>query len=125
MLYLLSPVTENPQAQVGICTVMVLVVLDVLVGFIGAIITKTVSSQKMRAGLLHKFSEIVVVILADVVDSALIGGFDIVDGTPVLLATCVYIAFMEISSILELAVKYNPQLKDLSIFSFVIKDDKQ
>lgn len=124
MLYLLSPVTENPQAQVGICTVMVLVVLDVLVGFIGAIITKTVSSQKMRSGLLHKFTELVVVVLADVVDSALIGGFDIVDGTPVLLATCVYIAFMEISSILELVAKYNPHLKDLSIFSFVTKDDK-
>ena len=115
----IRPVTDNPAAQVAIAAVLLLILLDIIAGFTGAAVTKTISSKKMREGLLHKFMELVLVVLADIIDGALLGGFDILGGNPLLIATCAYIAFMEVSSILEIVGKYNPDLADggvLSIF---------
>ena len=57
------------------------------------------------------------VVLADIIDGALLGGFDILGGNPLLVVTCAYIAFMEVSSILEIVGKYNPDLADGGILS--------
>lgn len=112
----IDPIASNPLAQVAIATVLLLIALDVLVGFTGAAITKTISSSKMRNGLLHKLMELAAVALADIVDGALLGGFDIVEGSPILVAVCAYLAVMEASSVLELIVKYNPDLSGSGIF---------
>lgn len=112
----IDPIAGNPLAQVAIATVLLLIALDVIVGFTGAAITKTISSSKMRNGLLHKLMELAAVALADIVDGALLGGFDIVDGSPILVAVCAYLAVMEASSVLELIVKYNPDLSGSGIF---------
>lgn len=113
----IRPVTDNPAAQVAIAAVLLLILLDIIAGFTGAAVTKTISSKKMREGLLHKFMEMVLVVLADIIDGALLGGFDILGGNPLLIATCAYIAFMEVSSILEIVGKYNPDLADGGILS--------
>lgn len=113
----IRPVTDNPAAQVAIAAVLLLILLDIIAGFTGAAVTKTISSKKMREGLLHKFMELVLVVLADIIDGALLGGFDILGGNPLLIATCAYIAFMEVSSILEIVGKYNPELAESGIFS--------
>lgn len=113
----IRPVTDNPAAQVAIAAVLLLILLDIIAGFTGAAVTKTISSKKMREGLLHKFMELVLVVLADIIDGALLGGFDILGGNPLLIATCAYIAFMEVSSILEIVGKYNPDLADGGILS--------
>ena len=112
----IDPVAGNPLAQVAIATVLLLIALDVIVGFTGAAITKTISSSKMRNGLLHKLMELAAIALADIVDGALLGGFDIVEGSPILVAVCAYLAVMEASSVLELIVKYNPDLSGSGIF---------
>lgn len=112
----IDPIASNPLAQVAIATVLLLIALDVIVGFTGAAITKTISSSKMRNGLLHKLMELAAVALADIVDGALLGGFDIVEGSPILVAVCAYLAVMEASSVLELIVKYNPDLSGSGIF---------
>lgn len=117
MQVFISPITDNPVAQVAIATVLLLIALDVVVGFTGAAITKTISSSKMRAGLLHKLMELAAVALADIVDGALLGGFDIVEGSPLLISVCAYIALMEVASVLELIAKYNPDLAGGGIFS--------
>lgn len=121
----LQPVAGNPMAQVAIATVLLLIALDVVVGFTGAAITKTISSSKMRSGLLHKLMELAAVALADIVDGALLGGFDIVDGSPLLVAVCAYIALMEVASVLELIARYNPDLAHAGVFGFVDKKDKE
>jgi len=112
----IDPIAGNPLAQVAIATVLLLIALDVIVGFTGAAITKTISSSKMRNGLLHKLMELAAIALADIVDGALLGGFDIVEGSPILVAVCAYLAVMEASSVLELIVKYNPDLSGSGIF---------
>lgn len=113
----LQPVTGNPAARVAIATVLLLIALDVVAGFTGAAITHQISSNKMREGILHKFTELVLVVLATVIDGALMGGFDILGGSPILLVTCGYIAVMEVSSILEIVGKYNPDLTDKGLLS--------
>lgn len=119
----IRPVTDNPAAQVAIAAVLLLILLDIVAGFTGAAVTKTISSKKMREGLLHKFMEMVLVVLADIIDGALLGGFDILGGNPLLIATCAYIAFMEVSSILEIVGKYNPDLADGGILSIFEKKE--
>lgn len=119
----IRPIADNPAAQVAIAAVLLLILLDVIAGFTGAAVTKTISSKKMREGLLHKFMELVLVVLADIIDGALLGGFDILGGNPLLIATCAYIAFMEVSSILEIVGKYNPDLADGGILSIFEKKE--
>lgn len=123
MQIFIEPVTSNPVAQVGIATVLLLIALDVIVGFSGAAITKTISSSKMRMGLLHKLMELAAMALATIVDGALLGGFDVIDGSPILVAVCAYLAIMEASSILELIAKYNPDLAGSGILRFFSKED--
>ena len=113
----IKPITDNPTAQVAVAAVLILIVLDVIAGFTGAAITHQISSKKMREGILHKFTELVLVVLATVIDGALMGGFDILGGSPILLVTCGYIAVMEVSSILEIVGKYNPELTDKGLLS--------
>lgn len=98
--------------QVAIVTVLLLVMLDLLVGIVGAWATRTFSSEKMRAGLLHKFMELSAVALSIILDGALIGGLDITI-QPIVVATCVYISIMETGSVLELIKLYNPDAEGL------------
>lgn len=113
----IRPITGNPTAQIAIAAVCILIVLDVITGFVGAAVTHQISSQKMREGALHKFTELVLVVLATIIDGALMGGFDVLGGDPVLLVTCGYIAVMEVSSVLELVAKYNPDIAESGIFA--------
>ena len=110
MSIFIRPIAEDATAQVAIVTVLLLILLDVVAGFTGAAVTKTISSKKMREGLLHKMMEVVLMALATVIDGALLGGFDILDGNPVLVVTCAYLAIMEVSSVLEIIGRYNPDL---------------
>ena len=125
MSIFLQPVTGNPAARVAIATVLLLIALDVVVGFTGAAITKTISSSKMRSGLLHKLMELAAVALADIVDGALLGGFDIMEGSPLLIGVCAYIALMEVSSVLELIGKYNPDMAGAGILSLFDHTEKE
>ena len=113
----IKPITGNPTAQIAIAAVCILIVLDVITGFVGAAVTHQISSKKMREGALHKFTELVLVALATIIDGALLGGFDVLGGSPILLVTCGYIAVMEVSSILEIVGKYNPDLTEKGLLS--------
>lgn len=123
MPYGLQPFFEplrNTHAQTAIWAVMFLILLDLAVGIIGAIMTRRFSSLKMRDGLLHKFMELAALVLAVIIDGALMGGLDVAV-QPVLVATCCYVIIMEIGSILELIKTYNPDAEGLVgwITSFV------
>lgn len=102
----------DPTAQVSIVGVCLLIMLDLLVGIVGAVMTKTFSSEKMRSGLLHKFTELSCIALGIILDGILIGGLNL-GFEPVLLATCTYVAIMELGSVLELIRKYNPDAEGI------------
>ena len=122
----IRPITENPTAQIAIMSVLILICLDFIAGFSGALLTKSVSSKRMREGILHKFMEIVLMALATVIDGALLGGFDILDGNPVLVVTCGYLALMEVISVLEIIGRYNPDIaEDNPILGLVQSKEKE
>lgn len=79
-------------------------VLDVLTGYIGAMVKKNVSSSKMRKGLLKKAIQVVVIAAAFLMQ----WGQTLVDiglKIPVLTITCLFMIWMEFTSILENADK--------------------
>ena len=85
------------------------IVLDFVTGMVKAFSTHTFSSTKMREGLWHKTSLVLVVILGILVDYAQ-GYLDLGISIPVATAVCTYISLMEISSILENVCKIYPDL---------------
>lgn len=86
-------------------------VMDILTGFIGAVINGNVSSAKMRVGLGHKIllcCLIAVAVMIELAGTHIAGlGFSGVSVTVV----CVYI-IMEVASILENVCAAYPELRD-------------
>lgn len=101
--------------------IFVLIVIDYVLGVIGAVISKTFSSSVMRQGLIHKFTYLVAIVIAEIIvllSGYLDLGFDFVD--TIVGLVCVWISLTEIGSILENIVKINPKLGEdgfLQIFS--------
>lgn len=101
--------------------IFALIVIDYVLGVIGAVINKTFSSSVMRQGLVNKFTYLVAIIIAEII--ALLSGyldlgFNFADAIVGLV--CVWISLTEIGSILENIVKINPKMGEdgfLKIFS--------
>ena len=74
---------------------LILVAGDVLCGWLQASINHTLDSTKMRTGLFRKFGEIVVLVIAYVVGSA------INQLSGIYVAVAIYISLMEAISIME------------------------
>lgn len=107
----LMPV-RDATSQTAIIAILLLIALDFVIGITGALATKTFSSEKMRAGLLHKFTEMGCIALAIILDGAFTANLELTI-QPVLIGTCLYLAAMETGSILELVKKYNPDAAGL------------
>ena len=96
------------------------IALDILVGLMKAGLVEGFSSQKMREGLGHKFTYIVALALAALIEWGSVYldfGFQLTVLQP---AVTVYIVLTEVGSILENIVAINPALSDnafLSIFT--------
>lgn len=115
----IQPVRDNPQAQVAICAVLLLIVLDILMGLINAVIHKEYSSTKMREGIAHKAVELLFVLLGIILDATIIAGIDLGFSAPILVCICIYIIVMEIGSLLENAVKIWPALAEQPLLKFL------
>lgn len=88
-----------------------LIVLDYITGLAKAIKAKDISSEKMREGLWHKASYLIVLILAEIIEH----GQHVVDmgfTVPIIIPACVYIVITEVASILENLGEINPELQD-------------
>ena len=109
--YFLAPVLDT-KAQVAIIGVCLLIALDLITGVMSAFMTHTFNSEKMRAGLLHKFTELASLAMGIILDGMLMGGLNL-SFEPILLGTSVYIAIMEAGSFLELVRLYNPDAEGL------------
>lgn len=101
--------------------IFALIVIDYVLGVVGAVISKTFSSSVMRQGLIHKFTYLVAIVIAEIIvllSGYLDLGFDF--GDAIVGLVCVWISLTEIGSILENIVKINPKLGEdgfLQIFS--------
>jgi len=115
----LQPVRDNPQAQVAICAVLLLIALDIIFGLMNAFIHKEYSSQKMREGIAHKAIELLFVMLGVILDATIIAGIDLGYTAPVLTTICVYELVMEIGSLMETSVKIWPHLGETPVFKFL------
>lgn len=86
-------------------------ILDIVTGYLGALIKKSVSSSKMRTGLIKKAIIIVVIsaaVLLQVGQQYVDLGFDV----PIVSPVCAIVIWMELTSILENADKiFNGKLK--------------
>lgn len=97
----------------------VFIIMDYCTGIANATMHNQISSKIMRKGLWHKFSYIVVISTAFLIEYGsqwLELGFNLPIVTPVLVSVCL----IEVTSILENCTKINPELKKnkvLNIFS--------
>lgn len=99
-----------------IAMALVLSVMDVLTGFVGAAIRGQISSTKMREGLGHKMVLVLMIVMA-----VLLQGFTTHIGdtgwnVPLIMPVCGYIAVMEVASIVENAKGAYPEIADSPLF---------
>ena len=115
----LAPVRDSTAAQVGITAVLILMALDIVFGLANAIAKGEYQSSKMREGIAHKCAELGFILVGIIADATIIGGVDIGFTAPVLVTICVYLAVMEIGSLLETFAKMNPQLAKSPLFKLL------
>ena len=101
----------------------VMILMDIVVGFAGAVHNKDVQSGKLREGLWHKAGFVGLIALAYVIQYATLYadlGFEV----PTVMAVCVYVIVTEIVSVFENLCVLNPQLVDSPLGALVAKTPK-
>ena len=90
------------EAQVwAIGLACVLMLMDFVTGFVGAVVRGDVSSSKMREGLGHKALLLCVIVLAVIVEAGAQHVAGLGFGGVTVTVVCAYIAVMEVASCLE------------------------
>lgn len=109
----------------SIAAALAMMVMDIVTGFAGAIVTHSVSSKKMREGIGHKVMLILTIMLAVLVQifSTHIGDLGIV--VPLILPVCIYIIVMEITSVIENITTAYPELKDTPLVKLFNQKDAE
>lgn len=87
--------------------------IDVLTGYVAAVVRRDVSSTKMREGLGHKALLLCVELLAFVIEVVCqhVDGMDAMSGVTV-VGISIVIILMEVTSVWENVVSASPELKD-------------
>lgn len=88
---------------------LIMIVLDLVSGFIGALKEKKVQSEKLRQGLWHKSGFIGLIVLAYIIEYASMR-FDLGFQVPTVIAVLIYIIVTEAISIFENLCVLNPDL---------------
>ena len=101
---------------------LILSVLDIITGWLQAVVNRSFSSTKMREGLLHKIVLVLIITLAVVIQGFATHIGDTGWAIPLIYPVCIYIAIMEVSSILENIKKAYPELADSPLFRLFEND---
>lgn len=96
------------------------VLLDLITGLIKAFKEKNYSSTVMREGLYHKAGSVLCIVFGILVDYSQTY-IDIGVTIPVAVSICVYIALMEIGSIIENVCGINPEIMPEKLQQFFLK----
>ena len=113
---LFAPLDE--KTFVLLILVLIMILLDVVVGVTLSFMKKSFSTEKMREGIYHKASLLMILLLGWLCDTAMIHVPEL--GLPQLIMfSCEVIIFlMELASILENLVKMNPELSDNPLLKY-------
>lgn len=110
MSNILVQLTE-PQVW-AISLACALMLMDIVTGFIGAVIKGTVSSAKMREGLGHKALLLCVILLSIIIEAGTQHVVGLGLGGVTVTVVCAYIAVMEVASCMENVCSAYPELRD-------------
>lgn len=91
--------------------------LDWVTGYLQAVVNKCVQSTKMREGILHKCSEVCVLVLAVFLQCLISHAGDLGWDLPLVWMAGGYLLVMEVNSICENIKLANPDLAETKIFS--------
>lgn len=108
------PIVQVSESMVyAFCGAVSCMGLDILTGYVGAVVNHCVSSTKMREGLGHKALLLCVELLAFVIEVVCqhVEGMGALSGVTVVGISVVIIA-MEVTSIWENVVAASPELSD-------------
>ena len=110
----------------ALIAVLFFVMTDYITGIVKAIMAGNLSSKRMREGLGHKFTYLILILVAYMIDT--VGAHaDLGLPTHVYLVTVGGICLIELTSILENITEINPELKDvpfMQIFSATDTDHR-
>lgn len=95
-----------------------LIALDVISGIMQAVANRSLSSQKMRAGIYHKGAYVLVIALAALLEYGQVY-IDFGITVPLVGPSCAYIGTTEALSILENVCKMNPDIRKSPLFNLL------
>lgn len=120
------PVMLLTDAQAwGIALACVMMVADMVVGFIVAAINEKLSSTKMRNGLLHKALMLVLIFVCLAIEVSISHTGTLPYDVPTCEVVCGYIVVMELISVLENIANGYPELRDSALFRLFNLDNKK
>ena len=109
----------------GIALACVMMVADIVVGFISAAINEELSSTKMRNGLLHKVLMLVLIFVCLAIEVGISHSVTLPYDIPTCEVVCGYIVIMELMSVLENIANGYPELRDSALFRLFNLDNKK
>ena len=110
------PMTESQSWSIVLACIMM--VADVVVGFVGAAIRHDISSTKMREGIGHKVMLLALIVVAYVLGVGLTHVSGIQFEVPSTEVVCCYIIVMELASIIENIAMAWPEFSDSKLFRY-------
>lgn len=116
------PLTEAQTWGIALACVMMLA--DILVGFVTAAINNEISSTKMRQGLLHKVLMLVLIVVCLAIELAIGHTVELPYDIPTCEVVCGYIVVMELMSVLENIGRGYPQFAGSALFKLFNLADK-
>lgn len=120
------PVVFLTDAQAwGIALACVMMVADMVVGFIVAVINEKLSSTKMRNGLLHKVLMLILIFACLAIEIGVSHTGALPYDVPTCEVVCGYIIIMEFVSVLENIAAGYPELRDSALFRLFNFDNKK
>lgn len=120
------PVVFLTDAQKWCITLAcVMMVADVVVGFIVAVINEKLSSTKMRNGLLHKVLMLILIFVCLAIEVSISHTGTLPYDVPTCEVVCGYIVVMELISVLENIANGYPELRDSALFRLFNLDNKK
>ena len=115
----------SEQMMWAIIACLVMMVFDIITGIMVAWKNKDIQSTKMREGLFHKGTLILLIILAWVCELFVMHVPDLGITIPLVIPACIIIFAMELVSITENAAEINPELKDSKLLKlFSVSNDE-
>lgn len=122
----MPPVLFVTDAQAwSIALACVMMVADIVVGFIVAAINEKISSTKMRNGLLHKVLMLVLIFICLAIEIGVSHTGALPYDVPTCEVVCGYIIIMDFLSVLENIANGYPELRDSALFKLFDFDNKK